>query len=195
MAEVLKYNKLRQAGFTLIELLVVVALLSVMVGIGIPAFGTLVQRNNMASVSNTFVSSLALARSEAIKRNANVSMCRSDDAGTSCVADGAWEQGWTLWLDLDGDNAIDTTPVISAEPIIKVERALPQGYTLRSTQNFFANRFVYTPSGDASGDGGTGVDVIRLCDPAADVTTARQIHVNATGRAWVDARTNVAACP
>ena len=74
-------------GFTLPELLIVVAVLAVMLAAGAPHFGEFVRNQRVKTASVDLFSSLLLARSEAITRNARV---------TVAPAGGAWTNGWTI---------------------------------------------------------------------------------------------------
>jgi type IV fimbrial biogenesis protein FimT len=75
-------------GFTIVELMIVVAIVAVLAAVGLPSMRDLLKTNRMKTVSLDIYSSLALARSEAIKRNsASVSMI--------AVA-GGWQSGWTV---------------------------------------------------------------------------------------------------
>src|SRR5512145_1431495 len=80
-------------GFTLIELLVVMAILIVLVSAAIPSFSEIIAGQRKIAHLNSMVSTLYLARSEAIMRNRDVVLCKSNDA-EACVTDGEWEQGW-----------------------------------------------------------------------------------------------------
>jgi type IV fimbrial biogenesis protein FimT len=75
-------------GFTIVELMIVVAIVAVLAMVGLPSMRDLLKTNNMKTLSLDIYSSLALARSEAIKRNsASVSMI---------AAGGGWQNGWTV---------------------------------------------------------------------------------------------------
>ncbi|MEE7548711.1 prepilin-type N-terminal cleavage/methylation domain-containing protein [Xanthomonas sp. Kuri4-1] len=81
-------------GFTLIELMVAVAVLAITLALAIPSFTSVVNGNRLLAQSNELVASLQLARSEAIRRNAKVVLCPSDD-GSSCRSGSAV---WTRWI-------------------------------------------------------------------------------------------------
>ena len=78
---------LRVAGFTLPELLIVVTVLVVLAGAGIPAFSEFVRNQRVKTASFDLFSTLVMARSEAITRNASV---------TVAPISSAWTNGWTV---------------------------------------------------------------------------------------------------
>ena len=83
------------AGFTLVELMVTLAVAAILMAIAIPNFTALINGNRLTSTANELVSSLQLARSEALRRNTQVRVCRSDD-GKSCAGAGQWSRWITL---------------------------------------------------------------------------------------------------
>lgn len=80
-------------GFTLIELMVTLAVAAILLGIAIPSYQNFTVNSRMASQANDLITALNLARSEAVKRGANVTICASSN-GTGCA--GSWEQGWIV---------------------------------------------------------------------------------------------------
>ncbi len=79
------------AGFTLIELMVTVSVLAILLGIGVPSFRAMIEGNRITTVANDLVSGLQFARSEAVKRGANVTLCSTNDQST---CSGTWVEGW-----------------------------------------------------------------------------------------------------
>lgn len=77
----------RSRGFTVPEILIVVTVLAVLLGAGIPAFAEFIRNQRVKSASFDLFSTLVQARSEAITRNANVTV-----APVSSV----WTNGWTV---------------------------------------------------------------------------------------------------
>jgi type IV fimbrial biogenesis protein FimT len=92
----------RQSGFTLIELIITLAIAAIVVTIGIPSFQGMMRNNRVAAHTNDFLSSLNLARSEAIKRGVGwrVVMCPGTQAG---CAGTAWGNGWIVFVDADAN--------------------------------------------------------------------------------------------
>lgn len=76
------------SGFTLTELLIVVAVAGILAAIAVPSFQSLTQSQQAKNASFELFSSLSLARSEAIKRNGNVTLAP--------LVAGDWGQGWTI---------------------------------------------------------------------------------------------------
>jgi type IV fimbrial biogenesis protein FimT len=74
-------------GFTLIELMVVVTIAGVMVGIGMPSFKNFVAGQRVKTAAGDFSTAAIYARSEAIKRNAEVGLV---------AAAGGWKNGWSV---------------------------------------------------------------------------------------------------
>lgn len=140
-------------GFTLIEMMVTVAVLAIILGIGVPSFQTLIERNRVSTATNKLFSALTTARSEAIRLGQNVSLT---------PASAGWAAGWTI--------ASPTTT-------LRVENALPGSVAIAEANNassivFSVNGRVTTPAS------GRAVFEVSL---ASSSVTPRQIAVNEIG--------------
>jgi type IV fimbrial biogenesis protein FimT len=77
----------RHAGFTLIELLVTIMIVAILAGLASPSFNELIGTMRAKTVGTDLYAALLRARSEAIKRNASL---------TLSPVSGAWTNGWSL---------------------------------------------------------------------------------------------------
>lgn len=97
----------KNRGFTLLELLVTISVAAIILSFGVPSFMDVVRNGRAATNANDFVTALAIARSEAVKRGARVTVCASDDQAT-CGGD--WEDGWIVFADSAATD--DTDPPV-----------------------------------------------------------------------------------
>jgi type IV fimbrial biogenesis protein FimT len=65
-------SRRRQQGFSIIELAVVVSIIGILAALGIPAFSEYIQNARLGTMAQGIHTGLSLARSEAIRRNAQV---------------------------------------------------------------------------------------------------------------------------
>lgn len=93
-------------GFTLIELMVTIAIVAVLVAIAFPSFESTIRSNRVATTTNELMASLSLARSEALRNPGGAAICTSTD-GTLCDLSGNWNNGWIVWIDVNGDGLQD----------------------------------------------------------------------------------------
>ncbi len=175
-----QYNQ----GFSLIELMVTLVIVVIIALIGTPSFNSAVRSSRLTAGINELVTSLNMARSEAIKRNRHVVVRKTGDN---------WEQGWEVFVDIDrsstekenvfdGDRTANTCGK-DEDCLLKVQEALPKGYTLRPSGNNFTNFIRYTPLGFTSaGVGGS----FYLCDTSVGDTpvngSAKVLIINGIGR-------------
>jgi len=98
-------------GFTLIELMVTITILAILLGWAIPSFNNAALSSKLTGFANDLVASTQIARSEAIKRNAPITLCRSTD-GLTCAGSGGWEVGWIM---LSGTTVLQRHEALPAE--------------------------------------------------------------------------------
>jgi type IV fimbrial biogenesis protein FimT len=166
----------RAHGFTFLEMLVVMAIAAVLVTIAIPSMASVIKSIKLSSASNSFLSYLHLARSEAIKRNSRVVLCKSA-AGLSCTTSGGWEQGWIVFHDVNNNGTLD-----AGETIIVRAEALPSA--LKLVGNLNVARYVsFAPNGATKlVGGGFQAGTLTLCHESMSAGEGRQIILNAVGR-------------
>lgn len=95
----------RNAGFTLIELMVAVAILAIMASLAAPSFREILAAQRVRSTAYSIVSDLTLARSEAVKRGAEVSITPQSNQ---------WINGWR-------------TSVVSTAEVLVTQSAVGNG--------------------------------------------------------------------
>lgn len=172
-------------GFTLIELMVTIAVLAILLGIAVPSFNDATLSSKLGSHANSMVASANLARGEAIKRNATVTLCVSTD-GSTCATTGGWEQGWIVACRTTNNTACDG--VGPNRIVFHRQQAVQTG--LKITEADASVRALnFAPSGV-----GTTPATLTICRATPTVsTTQRQVRISATGRAFVQ-RTTSSTC-
>lgn len=149
----------RSKGFTLVELAITLAVIAILTTVALPAMQGFTIRSRLVGINNELLSALNLARSEAVKRGMNVTLCKSNN-GSGCG--GNWSDGWIVFADSGtvGDATGDT--------VIRVNQALPQNYTLAATANF-TNYVSYRRDGSAN-----NIGTFVVCH-SSDESTARGV--------------------
>lgn len=179
---------MNQSGYTLVELLVVLAVSAILLGIGVPSFASLSGSSRLSSATNDLISSLHLARSEAIKRNARVVMCISA-TGNACATSGDWDQGWLVFHDANNNATLD-----AGESVILARPALPAGFRLTGNR-WVSNYISYNPSGATTTISGVlQMGTLTLCNESGVPGMARQVVISITGRPRTS-KITLASCP
>lgn len=105
-------TRLVQAGYSLYDLLITSALASVL-GLGTVGMTGMVQDARLTAAVNRLMGDLSLARSEAIKRHAPVTVCAGTAAG-DCHTAGEWREGWIMFVDANGNGKLEP-----ADPVLR----------------------------------------------------------------------------
>lgn len=85
----------RPAGFTVVEMAVTLAVAVILLGIGVPAFSTLIDNQRMTTAAGDFLAAIHLARSEAVQRGTRVDLVPVDGRD--------WKNGWVVFVDGNGN--------------------------------------------------------------------------------------------
>lgn len=174
-------------GLSLMELVVTLGLLGLLLTLGVQTWTPVRQKYQLQAQAQDLLSTLSLARSEAMKRGVRVTACVSDD-GQRCQSQGHWTQGWIVFEDTDG-NALRA----DEELLIKVHAALPLG--LLAIGNSSVVRYVsYAPnSRSLLVSGAPQAGTITVCRASAQSTSAWGLAINFVGNAHLEAAT-LASC-
>lgn len=165
-------------GFTLVEMMVAVAVLAILLSIGMPAFGGLIDNQRLDSSVNSLLRSVQFTRSEAVRQNRHVTMA---------PLDGRWEVGWVIFIDEDGNGAFD-----SGEPLLREER-LGGVNPVRANANI-ASYVRYNRQGESELlNGGFQSGTFTFCSGRAGAK-GRQLIINRVGRARVQ-HAEASGCP
>jgi type IV fimbrial biogenesis protein FimT len=150
---------------------VTIALAAILIGIAVPSLTMFVQNSRENSEAESLITSLSYARSEAVKRDANVEVCASTD-GASCSQSSAWNTGWIV-------ETTGATPTV-----LQVMPALGVGNTLTGSLGGNAvTEVTFQQDGFVQAAAGSGVyetTYFTLCD-SRGAAYARDIEITATG--------------
>lgn len=174
------FGSRRHSGFTLIELIITIIVLAIVASFAVPTFRQTVLNNRLTAQTNEVTSLIGLARSEASKLiNGVVTVCSSSD-GATCSGSAAWENGWIVFTDIDGDRVIDA----GVDQLLKIGEALAGGNTFRIIDltsdsggfvQFASNGFpVPSATGNAAG-------TFVICDERG-AQEARAVVINVSGQ-------------
>ena len=156
------YHRRRSSatGFTMVELMVTLAIATILTTVAVPSFSGLIASQRAKTTGSELFASLLKTRSEAIMRNANVTV--------SPLA-GAWNQGWKI---LDPANAANVLESHGAVAGVTITTVGPAGGV------------TYRPSGRVLA-GGTASFLITTTSGSS--TNYQCISLNLSGRPYMQA--------
>jgi type IV fimbrial biogenesis protein FimT len=158
-------------GFTLVELMVTLAVLAILLSIAVPSFADFIRSNRAESQRAALISSLGLARSEAIRRGTQVRV--------SPLNGNDWTGGWRVWVDSNGSGTYNNGEAI------KEFAALTGGNTLAST----VSPIIFSSQGYQSSVTFGSATTLQFRVGASFCTLERDIKVNHLGRVSTERRT------
>lgn len=198
----------RQHGFTLWELLMTLLVAGILLGIGVPNVMEFQRNGAMTAAANELITGMLVARTEAVKRQAPVTLCLTDTptAVTPTCQPGAVmnsaTRGFVVFVD-ENDNrdangsriltdATDGNAVVDAGELVLMQSVAPGGTIRLSTNCGYVS---YAATGFTRGAPGlcfpAGARSVLYCDDrgrrvaAGSLSSARVVRVDRQGRGQV----------
>jgi prepilin-type N-terminal cleavage/methylation domain-containing protein len=180
---------MHQEGFSLVELLVVILVLAIGAGLAAPSFNRVIANAQMSTAVNDFVTTLHVARREALARQTTVVMCAAG-AGDAC-GDAGFGAGWIVFS--DGEAGTPADGVRNGGDVV-LQRHGPLAPAIATNLSVAPGADVaYVAFGSTGnvidiGAAGPRVTDVQFCDERGDVDTGsgvaagRWVRVEAPGR-------------
>jgi type IV fimbrial biogenesis protein FimT len=158
------------SGFTLVELMIVVAIVGILAAIGAPSFQDMLNQTRASGLANELAASLNLARSEAIKRGTQVSVCKSGNitaASPTCSTAANWQNGWLVFVDTSTSGTFDGTDT-------RLKVGQPSNSSAAITFNNNSDNYIsYLPSGSSTSNGTLSICVGGIQRSIIIISTGR----------------------
>lgn len=155
-----------QSGFSLIELMVAVAIVAILASIATPSLTDMLAQNRLSTQVNDLIGAVNFARSEAIKRNQNISLCRTSSADSMGCADGGT---WSHWIVVTG-----------AGNVLRRGSVSGAGSTLTVSSTLDSARLTFASSGLSTAL--DAANTLTVCTPRSDRDNVATIAVGVAGR-------------
>jgi type IV fimbrial biogenesis protein FimT len=101
--------KSKQQGLNLIELMTVLTIAAIVLGAGIPALTSTIDRYNVKAEATKIVGSINFARSQAVNKQQTVTLAANSGGDD-------WSEGWTIYVDDSGEG---DAAIAAADTLLK----------------------------------------------------------------------------
>ena len=118
-------------GFTLTEFMVTLAVAGILLSVAVPNFRSFIQNDRLSAAANDLLRSFQLARTQAIKHQANVVVCASANptAANPTCSYGPFN-GWIVFQDTNSNWQVD-----AGEPVLERHELLDSSITVKTDNN------------------------------------------------------------
>ena len=170
------FTKRADGGFTLLEAMVAISIAMIILAVGIPSFTSSIDNQRMTAATNELVMTLNVAKTEAIKRVAYVTVCKSSN-GATCTAGSSWDDGWIVFANATNANL---NQLDVGDELIRVFPALHDRLTI-GTVGGVGDFFSFRPSGTLGTSGANITGTLITCDTRG-VDHARAVAIRPSGQ-------------
>ena len=169
-------------GFTIPELIITLGVAAIILSTAVPGVNTTIKNNRLATQVNHIITDIHFARSEAVKRDVRVLLCRSSNPNASspqCSTDSGTEYTWTSGYLIFADSGTAANSVYDAGSDILLRRGqpAPSGVRMRTSPAWNKN-LEFNPNGSTNEDG--SIALMAICDDRGEAD-GREIVVAPSG--------------
>lgn len=158
---------MQNKGFTLVELLITLIIAALLLALAAPAFSGWTNKQRLRTAGYDLLNDLQMARNEAVKRAARVTLNNSD---------GDWQSGWEVFVDSNENGNRD-----NGETLLLSRPAYADVLTISGT-TAVSQHIGYVASGETRQPGGALLmGTLTLCASHSD--KALEVVISRGGRA------------
>ncbi len=175
----------RTNGITLIESLVGLSILGLLISFGTPTLAGMIAKHAVTAETNSLMTFINYARTEAIMRQSRVALCPSTE-NNQCQPSTNWDHGWLTYVDSNENRRLDPE-----EAVLAIHQSDDDQTQVHSSRG--RTQLSFLPDGHASWSNGT----YRICSTSGKAEP-RAVIVSTTGRpriSTVDPRGKPLTCP
>lgn len=161
------------------ELIITLGIVSIVLTVAIPSLSTTIKNNRLAGTLNNMITDIHFARSEAVKRDVRVILCRVTDPNWNNPECGGetriWTGGYIVFADDSNNNNNTYQP--GTDELLRRGQAAASGVRLRTNWTW-NNNLEFNPDGTTN-EGGS-IATMSICDSRGS-DKGRQIIVTPSG--------------
>lgn len=158
----------RAQGFSIIEVVTTVAILGLMLAFAVPSYQEFIVNYRTSEQANSLLADIATARTEAVRYQRTVRLVATG---------GDWDDGWTVWVDLDDDGTDD-----GGEETMRRQPAQTDGFSVLAVDvgGTGVTTLAFGNTGNLTAPA-TRVE-FGVCRPDNDESKSRGVSVELNGR-------------
>ncbi len=168
--------------------MITIVVASILLSIAVPSFQVLMANNRATTQANALFSAFQMARSEAITRATNATVCPKSTASTTdttCGSNTVWANGWHAFTDGGTIGTFDGT-----DTVLKHWGPLPGTPILTTTESYIG-----FDSNGAKSSASAGEVTVAMSVSGTAGDASRCVRVAVMGAVRVHKITGTATCP